>query len=419
MRNHSNGYIFALAGNGSYSNRGCEAITRGTAYLLRQKFGNCSFISNYFPSQGSRDIQQEIDPNVLHRPFPRLKPYSLPWIQEQIMRKVFHQPYNVAQVSQVFRQTLQEVDGVLMLGGDNFTLDNSNPKVHFKLNRLALEHKLPVVIWGATVGSFTHNPKFEQWAAKELRQVSLICARETETQKYLASIGVTDNVILAADPAFYLQPSICKLPSEIEEILAEGCIGLNLSPFMHRFLRLSSFEENSLNAWTQVAVEVIHHLVRYSSCPLLLIPHVTSETGNIETDDYLFLRKIAQIIEEPERVFVLGPDLNAEQTKWVISQVRVFAGARTHSTLAAISSGVPTVCIGYSMKAKGITKDVYGHLEWLIKGQDLVKDPAIFYNRLMSLCTQEDELRAHLVQVNSIFQQRARDAVDRLAELIG
>ena len=35
-------------------------------------------------------------------------------------------------------------------------------------------------------------------------------------------------------------------------------------------------------------------------------------------------------------------------------------GARTHATIAAYSTEVPTIAIGYSMKAKGIAKDIFG-----------------------------------------------------------
>ena len=38
----------------------------------------------------------------------------------------------------------------------------------------------------------------------------------------------------------------------------------------------------------------------------------------------------------------------------------MFIGARTHSTIAAYSSGVPTLVVGYSVKAKGIAKDLFG-----------------------------------------------------------
>jgi len=305
-----------------------------------------------------------------------------------------------------------------MLGGDNYSFDYGRPDIFFELNRIALEHDLPIAIWGASVGPFSIDPEFEFWAAKELSKIPLICARETATQDYLASIGVEQNVILSADPAFYLEPSALKLPADVERALAEGCVGLNLSPLVSRFVDLSGSPQAKLHMWTQAATEVIRNLLERFSEHLLLIPHVTSETGEILRDDYVFLRQVAQRVQAPEQLRVLGPNLNAAQTKWVIGRLRAFSGARTHSTLAAISSGVPTVCLGYSMKARGIVKDVYGNLDWLIDIKELINDPSALSERLVSLFDQESEIRSHLECMNSIFRQRVNEATKHFLNTI-
>ena len=414
---HTERRTLVLAGNGSYSNRGCEAILRGTIELLNQEIGPARFISNYFPSKGSRDAQFETDPSILHRPFPILARYSLPWIEEQFTRKVFHQPHNARRVSRVFSASLADADAVLMLGGDNFSLDYAGVDVHFKLCQWAVARDLPVIIWGASVGPFSKRPAFEQWAAKQLRQVTLICARETATLEYLRSIGVSKNVVLTADPAFHLTPACCPLPAEIDEVLDSGCIGLNLSPILRTYVKIPG-SESSLAAWTQIAADIVGALARDLPLPVLLIPHVISESGDINRDDYAFMSRVAAQIGQPTRVFILPPTYNANQSKWIISRVRAFAGARTHSTLAAISSCVPTICIGYSMKAEGIARDVYGHPGWLLSGQDLVKDCGVLRDRYMPLLAEEATIRAQLEQVNHVMRERARLAARQVGAII-
>ena len=413
MKVHS----IVLAGNGSYSNRGCEAILRGTTALLRSQLGACRFISNYFPTPGSHDEENENDDSIIHRPFPLLARYSLPWIEEQISRKIFHKPYNNRQVTRIFRHSLKEADAVLMLGGDNFSLDYPNKDIHFRISQLAVGAHVPTVIWGASVGPFFRDPQYERWAAKELSKVNLICARETATMEYLASISLTRNVILAADPSFVLQPTECVLPENIEKILQAGCIGLNLSPLISNYVKIDGSKPDR-NKWANIAVDIVRNLLRQFSMPILLIPHVTSEAGFTTRDDYLFLNRVAKLLHEPERVLTLGPIYDAAQSKWVISRVRVFAGARTHSTLAAISTCVPTICIGYSMKAKGIAQDVYHHLDWLIKSQELVNDPTILSDRLDSLISNQTEIRTQLEEQNPVFIQRARNATERISKMI-
>ncbi|MFR4670990.1 MAG: hypothetical protein ACLT69_14285 [Intestinibacter bartlettii] len=48
--------------------------------------------------------------------------------------------------------------------------------------------------------------------------------------------------------------------------------------------------------------------------------------------------------------------------KGYISRCRLYR-ARTHATIAAYSTCVPTLVIGYSVKAKGIAKDIFGTYE--------------------------------------------------------
>jgi polysaccharide pyruvyl transferase WcaK-like protein len=42
------------------------------------------------------------------------------------------------------------------------------------------------------------------------------------------------------------------------------------------------------------------------------------------------------------------------EVKWVISQLDWFCGTRMHSTIAALSSGVPAAAIAYSPKTLGV-----------------------------------------------------------------
>ena len=48
------------------------------------------------------------------------------------------------------------------------------------------------------------------------------------------------------------------------------------------------------------------------------------------------------------------------ELKGFIARCRFFVGARTHATIAAYSSCIPTFSVGYSIKAKGIAQDIFG-----------------------------------------------------------
>ncbi|CUP26031.1 Polysaccharide pyruvyl transferase [Catenibacterium mitsuokai] len=52
--------------------------------------------------------------------------------------------------------------------------------------------------------------------------------------------------------------------------------------------------------------------------------------------------------------------MNCKKLKYIISKCRFFIGARTHSTIAAYSTCVPTLVVGYSIKSIGIARDLFG-----------------------------------------------------------
>jgi len=70
----------------------------------------------------------------------------------------------------------------------------------------------------------------------------------------------------------------------------------------------------------------------------------------------------SQIYEEfkdPKRI-VLIPEQNAKKQKYVISKCRFMLALRTHASIGAYSSYVPTLVTAYSKKAQGIAVDLLG-----------------------------------------------------------
>ena len=71
-------------------------------------------------------------------------------------------------------------------------------------------------------------------------------------------------------------------------------------------------------------------------------------------------------------------DHTCEELKGYIARCRMFIGARTHATIAAYSSLVPTLVVGYSVKARGIARDLFGtEKNYVLPVQLLRKEEAI------------------------------------------
>jgi polysaccharide pyruvyl transferase WcaK-like protein len=394
--------LFILQGNGSILNRGCEAILRSTVDILRAEFGPCSFL-NAPASSVHPAGYEEADPDVFHVIPPAVLRWRPRWWSAQFQQTVLRR-----QPRMPFERHLPGAAAVLAIGGDNYSLDYGLPDQFFRAARVTLDYRKPMVLWGASVGPFSDQPGFERFAAKELRDVSLICARESLTVEYLSSLGVTENVRLCADPAFTLSVEPVQLTPEEQLILEEPCIGLNLSPLAGRYRSGGNSQD-----WSQLARECMRALAAATDMPLVLIPHVILP----ENDDHGFMKALLDGIKgHPGRIVLLDSRYNARQLKWVISRLAVFIGARTHATVAALSSHVPTISLGYSMKAEGINRDIFGHANWVISVKTL--SPQMLVERTTELLGQADPVRQHLESMMPAYRQRVRLGVRHLRDVL-
>ena len=112
------------------------------------------------------------------------------------------------------------------------------------------------------------------------------------------------------------------------------------------------------------------------------------------------------------RISLAPRGMNAVQVKYLISQCRFFIGARTHATIAAWSTHVPTVSIAYSVKATGLNTDLFGDLRYVIRTPELSR--MALWESLERMRAEEHEIKALLEQRIPEWKQRARSAADHM-----
>ncbi len=409
--------LFILAGNGPYTNRGCEAIVRGTTKILRENFRDPRFlclshIQN--EEQFRRQCLEEYDPAITHLHSNRMnKKQALRnlWKPETWLYAYRSRFDPAALKYQVYREMLPHLEdaaAVLSVGGDNYSLDYGVPKLFTGLDDIVLEKKKPLAIWGASVGPFDSMPEYEGYMSRHLREVPGIFARESVTIDYLKSIGVTENVYPVADPAFLMDPV---KPEGIEDVLPidEEAIGLNLSPLMAKYV-----SGGDIDAWTTLAASIIEGVAKKTGMPVYLIPHVTNPNSN----DHAFMQRALSLIKDRNgNITLVSPEYNAAETKWIISQMAFFAGARTHSTIAALSSGIPTLSFAYSIKAQGINRDIFGHTNYCMEPTDL--DAEGVADQVTSMLDKSAAIRNDLAGRLPGVQRAALSAGTGLKHLIG
>lgn len=387
--------LFILAGNSSNFNRGCEGILRGTTHILSTHFPDPKFVvATSYKSEAQFEHQRthETDPRIVHKKMYKSyrtgDPYfflinGLRVLCPRVLRHLIYKD---------LKPYLSEARAVLALGGDNYSLDytkgplwlTKGPVACTELDELALSHRKPIVLWGASVGPFSRSPSYERYMIDHLRKVHIF-AREPATVEYLATQGLTDNVHRVADPAFVMPP---EQPPEGYDVAA-GAIGLNLSPLLARFVTGGEMER-----WKETAVQIINLLAQKTQRPIYLVPHVVG--GFSFCDDTLFQDILSRDSLTAQNVTLVSSAYNAPQVKWIISQMEVFAGARMHSTIAALSSGVPTLSFSYSIKSKGVNTDLFGHTDYCLAPDQVTPETVV--ERIEGLLQQKAAIQAHLTE---------------------
>lgn len=409
--------LFILAGNGPYDNRGCEAIVRGTTKILRAHFKNPRFFClSHFRNdeQYRKQKAQEYDEDIEHLHSNRLskkkivqnfwRPSYLTYAYDH-----FRRPERVKY--KLYEQMLPHLDdaaAVLSVGGDNYSLDYGVPRAFTDLDDVVIEKGKPIVLWGASVGPFSAKPDYERFMSEHLKKTTGIFARESATINYLNSIGVKDNVHAVADPAFVMD---AVKPEGIDEELPidKGSIGLNFSPLMAKYVT-----DGNLEKWSLIAARIVSHVAGATEKPIYLIPHVTNAGSN----DHSFMQgAVARISGSSENITLIPPKYSAEETKWIIGRMAIFAGARTHSTIAALSSGVPTLSFAYSIKAQGINHDIFGSAKYCLDPSHL--DPEAVSKHIVSMLDGGTKIKEELRRKNTEIQKTALSSGMKLKSLIG
>ncbi len=331
-----------LYGHGGAYNHGAEAIVRASVPMFRQ-MGFPIFLSTHFPEQDRAfGLDKLVD---------KLIPADLSLAALEKQQPHFEGKAEVAK--QIYQEALALVDGETVcigIGGDNYCYPNWHRQSIF--HEAVKQCGGKSILWGCSIQPEMIDSRMEA----VLRTHDRIYVRESVTARALEEHGISQAVCLP-DPAFFLTPEETVLP----ENFGTHTAALNVSPMV---LRKSE-------ALMDCFVETAHNLLERADA-LLLVPHVLMPSD----DDQTALNALAQRLSPQERARVCwaGGHLNAAQRKYLIAQCELLVCCRTHASIAGYSTGVPTLVLGYSVKAEGIAADLgMGH--WLLSVPEGAKLP--------------------------------------------
>lgn len=335
MTNNGQHMNISFYGNGSSGNHGCEAIVRGTVALLGQENGYTVFSDKphedeLYGLSELADIKSAKEKRRKDLAF--LKAYA-----KLKLSGSFTEMDGLYYLSGIKKQQ-GRTDLALSVGGDNYCYGNT--EIYAYLNAKYRKAGIKTVLWGCSIEpDVVVKPK----VSKDLRSYSLVVARESITYNAVKDIGA--NAVQMPDPAFSMLPQACDIDHRIS---CGNTIGINLSPL------IISSEEVEGAAYSNYKA-LIRHILDNTDANIALIPHVVWA----HNDDRIPLRRLYDDFDRDDRL-ILVDDHTAPELKYIISKCDFFVGARTHATIAAYSSCVPTLVVGYSVKARGIARDLFG-----------------------------------------------------------
>ena len=382
-----------MYGNGGAGNHGCEAISRGTVELLGANEYQILSENCQEDAQYGLDICAALESakEARKKDFGFLKAYAKLKLTGNYtdMDGLYYLP--------TIKSCKGNTDIAFSIGGDNYCYGNT--ALYAYLNRAFLKQGIKTVLWGCSI-----EPEVaaEADVAEDLRNYSIVAARESITYAAVKEVGA--NTLLMPDPAFLMKAKAC----EVEDFFLEKeAIGINISPM------IINNEKNQGAAYANYR-ELIQYILDNTDAYIALIPHVVWANN----DDRIPLKQLYDDFGQNQRL-ILVDDHTAPELKYIISQCSFFVGARTHATIAAYSSCVPTLVVGYSVKAKGIAQDLFGSYEHYVLPVQELRRPGELTAAFDWLMVHEDEIRARLTGIMPDYRARAMQAGDELAALIG
>lgn len=388
-----------LYGHGGSTNHGCEAIVKTTQKILEAYNENLRYTLSTLDMKADEqfilNIYQYIENTFI-------KPKILQYCITAIGYKILKRPVIPGKI--IYRNFFRSVKKInknslfFSIGGDNYCCEN--PSWLYLHNNSIDRIGSQRVLWGCSVEPKYINKKM----IKDLSGYSLITARESITFNALTDKNIKTHIKLYSDPAFTLEVDTSKVPKYISK---EKTIGINLSPMV-------ATRGGSKSIIYSYYYRLAEYILKNTKYNIVFIPHV-SILGN---SDYHSMFPLYKALKESNRVYIIGNSYNASQYKGIISNCCMFIGARTHATIAACSTCVPTLALGYSVKSKGIFRDIFGDEKGLVLPIQEVTHERQLINSFNQLCERKNDLIKHLQAVMPSYIEKAWQAGEEVRKLL-
>jgi colanic acid/amylovoran biosynthesis protein len=237
--------------------------------------------------------------------------------------------------------------------------------------KLAVTYGKPLILLPQTYGPFA-DPEIKKLAQVYLRYASYAFARDRHSfaymQELLGSEFDSEKHKQTVDVAFllpYSSDAVLQEKGLVVPAVISGreVYGINVSGLIYCDPAAAKSQYQIRIDYKRLLIQVIETLLKESDGEIWLIPHVLAQVGHYESDTEACEDLKSQLPESlHSRITIVHGEFDQCDIKAVIRRCNWFCGTRMHATIAALSSGVPTLGLAYSGKFIGVFESVgQGH----------------------------------------------------------
>ena len=300
-----------------------------------------------------------------------------------------------------------ENDILVDASGIAFTDDRSFTNV--LINALwflpAIVSGIPIVKVSQTLGPY------KKWYVKifsnmVLKHVDYIVCRGKQSFDYTNQYLKKENVYNLPDTAFCLKPADERITDDLLgalQVKRNEYIAVGPSFVMRDYLEKG--------VYAQIFAETINKLNEQNNMPFVFVPHSWKHSEKLGVDsvndDYTVCRDIVWLLNQDVKYSIVDHEMSAREFKSIIGNAYLTIGSRYHFLIAALSSGVPSMALGWSHKYK----ELFGEFqveEYVLEYKNMALENVLLLAK--QLLNNRDELFAKInILLPSVKAQSAEN----------
>jgi polysaccharide pyruvyl transferase WcaK-like protein len=388
-------------------NRGSEAIIRGFSELL-SKANHDVQITLYSanPEEDKKANIPLVEANLIRKK--DFKRYSFLWFIRAVLSRLNikikcleDKSYN-----HIFKSN-DNFDLIVITGADNYDIAYESFEQMHCLNKMFREKtQTPLFLYDCSLDeAYFENDTLRQKIQEDWNLFDAVTVREQVTwnncQKYITHA----NLQYFPDPAFVMPVIKIDLPTGWKD---RKMIGINSS-------NLITSEKYGIGTEKIKSAYycLIENIFEKTDNDIIFIPHV------MQGNDLSILTALHEKYKHTSRTILIDNEkLFAPELKYIISQCRFLVTARTHVSIAAYSTCVPTLVLGYSVKSIGIARDLFGTENGYVVPVQKLNEKEELWNAFEQMISREDNIKKQLQKIIPEYQSKFEGFVPFISNLV-